>query len=111
MKRQVLNLTLLTALLTPMAMGTEIISDEELEDVIGQGGHLITNAGNVNAHQDNNNKSVILHHNTQRNVSGAYIVNSAASADNNGTNIASLSVNGPTSANVNQTNDQCAKND
>ncbi len=108
MKKQVLNLTLLTALLTPVAMGMQIISDEELDDVSGGQVQVITNGGIVNSHQDNNNGSVILHHNTQRNVSGVYISNNAASAVNNMTNI--VSALSPGSVTVTQTNDQCADN-
>ena len=108
MKRQVLNLTLLTALLTPVAMGAEIISDEELDDVSGGQLQVITNGGNVNAHDDNNNGSVILHNNAQRYVSGVYISNNAASAVNNATNIVNALSSGPVT--VTQTNNQCADN-
>ncbi len=118
MRRQVLNLTLLTALLTPMAIGTEIISDEELDDVSGgqlqqtimSGGQLqqTINGGNVNAHQDNNNGAVVLHNFAQSGMSGAYVFNGAESAGNNGTNMFNGSAAGPIV--LDQRNNQCAQN-
>ncbi len=108
MKRQVLNLTLLTALLTPVAVGTEIISDEELEDVSGGQLQQTINGGNVNLHQDNDNGAVVLHNNVQRFARGAYIFNGAASVGNNGTNIFNGSAVGPIV--LDQRNNQCGEN-
>ncbi len=105
MKRQVLNLTLLTALLTPIAVGMEIISDEELDDVSGGQVQQIINGGNINAHQDNDNGSVVLHGNVQRYAPN--VINVAASVDNVATNIANVS---GTNVNVIQTNNQCGNN-
>ncbi len=110
MKRQVLNLTLLTALLTPVAMSTQIVSDDELDDISGGQLQVVTNGGGINSHQDNNNGSVILHHNVQSNTSGVYISNNADSAVNNATNLLNVWSAGTGPVTVTQTNDQCADN-
>ena len=105
MRRQVLNLTLLTALLTPMAIGTEIISDEELDDVSGAGVQGVVTPGlPPSTHQDNNNDSLVVH----TTGGGGNILNLAVSVGAGGSNLL-YNVRGG-SVFVDQSNNQCNKN-
>ncbi len=105
MKRQVVNLGLLTAILVAPALGMEILNDAELEEVDAQGPQIVFNNGNVNSPQHNNSNSLEMHGNAERYINGVSKENVASSAANSATNL--MNVGSGANVTVTQYNDQC----
>ncbi len=109
MKKHILLSTLLAGVLSVPAISGEVLSEEELEEVSAKGVQTVINDEYLDDEQYNNNGSLQLVNEAQKDIENVVVNNNAQSADNTGVNLlGNLSTSGDIVAT--QVNNQYADN-